>query len=116
MKDLPPELLYVLAIAAVMLVQIAMKRFAPPKEQDAATSGPLEEAPAEALEVSAAASTPAVGIDPLDRAGAASAAALRRGRRFSRRSLMGTRREVQNAVVIALILGPCRAFEPHDIG
>jgi hypothetical protein len=27
---------------------------------------------------------------------------------------MGTRRDVQNAVVVAAILGPCRAFEPHD--
>jgi hypothetical protein len=28
---------------------------------------------------------------------------------------MGTKREVQNAIVIATVLGPCRAFEPHDI-
>ena len=25
-------------------------------------------------------------------------------------------RDVQNAIVIATIVGPCRAFEPHDVG
>jgi hypothetical protein len=40
---------------------------------------------------------------------------LPRQRRFSKGALMGSRREVQNAVVIATMLGPCRAFEPHDI-
>ncbi|MDP1717671.1 MAG: hypothetical protein Q8L40_06310, partial [Burkholderiales bacterium] len=51
------------------------------------------------------------------RSGAPSAAiaAAHPERRFSRRSLMRTRRDVQNAIVIATILGPCRAFEPHDI-
>ncbi|MBA4262471.1 MAG: hypothetical protein C0443_10780, partial [Comamonadaceae bacterium] len=41
--------------------------------------------------------------------------ALRTARRFSRRSLMGNRRAVQDAMVIAAILGPCRAYQPHDI-
>jgi hypothetical protein len=41
---------------------------------------------------------------------------MRSKQRFSRQSLMGTRRDVQNAIVIATIVGPCRAFEPHDVG
>jgi hypothetical protein len=36
-------------------------------------------------------------------------------RRFSRRSLMGSRCAVQDAIVVAAILGPCRAYRPHDI-
>lgn len=28
---------------------------------------------------------------------------------------MGNRRDVQNAIVIATILGPCHAYEPHGI-
>jgi len=42
------------------------------------------------------------------------APARRTARRFSRRALMGNRRAVQDAVVIAAILGPCRAYQPHD--
>lgn len=34
---------------------------------------------------------------------------------LARRSLMENRRAMQNAIVIATIVGPCRAFEPHDI-
>ena len=39
----------------------------------------------------------------------------RRGRRFARRSLFANRRKVQDAFVVAAILGRCRADEPHDI-
>jgi hypothetical protein len=35
-------------------------------------------------------------------------------RRHSRRVLLGSPRRVQDAVVVATILGRCRAFEPHD--
>ena len=34
-------------------------------------------------------------------------------RRFSRRSLLGSRRAVQDAIVVAAILGPCRAHDPR---
>jgi hypothetical protein len=36
-------------------------------------------------------------------------------RRFARRTLLGTRRQVQDAFVLATILGRCRGDEPHDI-
>jgi hypothetical protein len=39
----------------------------------------------------------------------------RRRRRFSRDSLFGDRHRLQDAVVIAAIVGPCRAVEPHVI-
>jgi hypothetical protein len=41
-------------------------------------------------------------------------AAPRTIRRYSRRALLGSQRRVQDAVVVAAILGRCRAFEPHD--
>ena len=51
----------------------------------------------------------------LEASGATVTLAGRCSRRFSRSALMGNRREVQNAIVIATILGPCRAFEAHDV-
>ena len=44
------------------------------------------------------------------------ARAMRGRQRFSRRALLGNRRKLQDAVVIAAIVGPCRAVDPHDIG
>ena len=38
-----------------------------------------------------------------------------RTRRFSRRTLMGDRRSLQDAIIVATILGPCRARRPRDI-
>lgn len=35
-------------------------------------------------------------------------------KRFSRETLFGSKRRTQDAVVVAMILGPCRADVPHD--
>jgi len=35
-------------------------------------------------------------------------------KRFSREILFGSKRRTQDAVVVAMILGPCRADAPHD--
>ena len=120
MDSLPPELLYALFFGAVLLFQYLMKRFGPQQqEQEQEQPPPLEEsdpelpareqAPAPVFRAAAAvdirfAQSKAPGASP----------ALAE-RRFSRRTLMGNRRDVQNAVVIAAILGPCRAFEPHEV-
>jgi len=37
-------------------------------------------------------------------------------RRYSREALFGTQRQIQNAVVVSVILGPCRADQPYDQG
>ncbi len=58
---------------------------------------------------------PAATVEPTRLFDAQIASRARPERRYSRRSLMGTRRDVQNAIVIATIVGPCRAFEPHDV-
>ena len=114
MKGLPEELIYVLMIGAVLLVQYLMKRFGPqPEPPPIPQDEPDAELPAQAAPVAASVSIPTDTLFGRSRAPEASTALARR--RFSRRSLMGNRRDVQNAIVIATILGPCRAYEPHEV-
>jgi len=37
-------------------------------------------------------------------------------KRYSRRALFGSKSRIQDAMVAAVILGPCRASSPHDDG
>ena len=118
MKDFPTELLYVLMFFVVMLFQYLMKRFGPSEQTDPVPQEEVQQLPEAVVEVprTPPASTLAIGYfgraevpvmapETLPATGQA---------RFDRAVLMGTRRELQNAFVIAAILGPCRAFEPHD--
>ncbi|MBA3903964.1 MAG: hypothetical protein C0522_09900 [Rhodocyclaceae bacterium] len=115
MKDVPAELLYVLLFLAIVLFQYLMKRFGPQAPQEPAWDERLEQTP-EAPEDAPAAPAVSAAADGQFGWGAAPETSLAPPRRrFSRASLLGARREVQNAVVVATILGPCRAFEPHDI-
>jgi len=114
MNNLSQELVYALMIVAVVIFQFLMKRFgpqAPPESEEQEWLPPPPEA-AEAASGSPAVSCVDVGY--FGRTGVSSAP-VQAQRRFSRSALMGSRREVQNAVVIATILGPCRSFEPHDV-
>lgn len=113
MKDVPAELLYVLMFLAIVLFQYLMKRFGPQTPPEPAWDERLEQIPEAAEDVPPAPAVFAAAGGHFGRSDAPRAASARR--RFSRGSLMGTRREVQNAVVVATILGPCRAFEPHDV-
>ena len=115
MKGLPEELIYALIFGAVLLLQYLMKCFGPqqqpqsPQEEPDPQSPEQKQAAPETTPVSAASeirfgrSEVPGGSPPLPR------------RRFSRSALIASRRDVQNAIVIATILGPCRADEPHDI-
>ena len=117
MDSLPTELLYALFFGAVLLFQYLMKRFGPQEQEQ--PPPPLEEsypelpareqAPAPVFRAAAAANI------RLAQSGAPGASPALAERRFSRKALMGNRRDVQNAIVIAAILGPCRAFEPHEV-
>ncbi|MDP1983177.1 MAG: hypothetical protein Q8K23_11570 [Sulfuritalea sp.] len=116
MKDVPAELLYVLMFLAIVLFQYLMKRFGPQAPPEPAWDERLEQFPEEVADVPAAsAASGMVGGGHFGRRDAPQASLAPQRRRFSRGSLMGSRREVQNAVVVATILGPCRAFEPHDV-
>ena len=115
MDRFPTELIYVLMFAAIVLFQHLMKRFAPQQEtvQDEQAAQYEEEDEAQPVQMPFALADAAAGHFGRSAAPAASPAVARR--RFSRNSLMGTRGKVQDAIVIATILGPCRADEPHDI-
>lgn len=115
MKSLPSELLYVLMFLAIVLFQYLMKRFGPQAPQEPAWDERLEQIAETQEDVPPAQAVPATADARFGWGPAPARSLAPPRRRFSRASLMGARREVQNAVVVATILGPCRAFEPHDI-
>ncbi len=126
MDKFPQELIFALIFGAVMLVQFLLKHLrkrgsvteVEVEAETEAEEGPERDTGAQWPRAAEAAPQPAQALPTLavpapPRAGLAPA--RREARRFSRRSLMGNRRAVQDAVVIAAILGPCRAYRPHDI-
>ena len=115
MNGFPAELIYVLMFAAIVLFQYLMKRFGPQEPQESAQHERLPQIPEEVKEFPAAPSVSSLAFGHFGQTAAPRASAPLPRRRFARRSLMGSRREVQNAIVIATILGPCRAFEAHDV-
>ena len=125
MKSFPPELVYILLFAAIFLFQFLTKRIGKPEQQEPEQQEPeeqqdygrdelFEQIPAEVKAIPAAVPLPGMAVGHFGRTEVQRASPVLAPRRFSRRSLLGTKREVQNAVVIAAIVGPCRAFEPHD--
>jgi len=115
MKGLPEELIYVLIFGAILLFQYVMKRFGPQQQPQSPQDEPDPEFPEQEQAAPETSPVSAASDIRFGRSGAPSASAALPERRFSRRALMGNRREVRNAIVIATILGPCRAYEPHDI-
>ena len=113
--NLPEELIYGLIFGAVLLVQYLMKRFVPQPQP----SSPQDELVAETAEPSQAALQDSPGSAAVDTGFGRSlprrTALAAPGHRFSRKALLANRRDVQNAIVIATIIGPCRAFEPHEV-
>jgi len=115
MKSIPPEVVYALLFAGIILFQYIMKRFAPPAPQPAPLAEFPEDIPEEIQAIPKARAERSKAAAQFGRTGARSPAAPRSKRRFSRQALMGSRQAVQNAIVIATILGPCRANEQHDV-
>jgi len=114
-KFSPDLLIYVLIFAAIVLFKFLMNRFGPQPQPHSPQDQPVPEIMAEDQEAADFSPLPAASDTRFGRTGAPSASTPPPRGRFARRSLMGTRREMQNAIVIATILGPCRAFEPHDL-
>jgi hypothetical protein len=120
MKGLPEELIYALGFVALLLLQYLMKRFGPQQQQQQQQQqqSPQDEPDPEPLEqVQATPQTsPVSALSDIrfGQSGALRVSSPVPRARFSRMALMGTRREVQNAIAIATILGPCRAYEPHS--
>ena len=115
MKGLPEELIYVLIFGVIVLVQYLMKRFGPQPQPPSPQDEPVPEIPEQEQAAPVTSMVSAASDIRFGRSGAPSASTALPQRRFSRKALMGNRRDVQNAIVIATILGPCRAHEPHDI-
>jgi hypothetical protein len=125
MKGFPTELIYALLFGAALLFNFVMQRAAKRKKREAAPDEAMpdepfpEEIPEEVWGRSARTRVdmpePAAVVAPARRAVAPAPSRARPGRRFARQSLFGTRRKVQDAFVVAAILGRCRADEPHDI-
>jgi hypothetical protein len=100
---------------AIVLFQYLTKRFGPQEPAEPAWDERLEQVSEETEDPPAASAASGMAGGQFGRNDAPRTSLAPRRRRFSRGALMGNRREVQNAVVIATILGPCRTFEPHDI-
>ena len=115
MKNLPEELIYVLIFGAIMLVQFLMKRFVPQPQP----SSPQDELVAETEEQKQAALQDCPGsaacVSGVGRSLPRRTVLAAPRHRFSRNALLANRRDVQNAIVVATIMGPCRAFEPHEV-
>ena len=113
MKGIPEELLYVLVFLAIMLFQYLTRRFGPKAPEEPAWDERPSQVPEELEDTPAAFAVSGVVHDISGRSDVPMVVPVRQ--RFSRSSLMGSRRAVQNGVVVATILGPCRALEPHDV-
>ena len=115
MNSFPTELIYVLVFGAILLFQYVMKRFGPQQQPQFPQDEPVPEIPEQEQATPETSSVSTASDIRFGRSGSPSASTTLPQRRFSRKSLMANRRDVQNAIVIATILGPCRAFEPHDV-
>jgi hypothetical protein len=124
MRGFPPELIYFLIFIAIFLFQFLKKMAARQAEQEAPpevvrpprvaypTSFEFPDVP-EAAPATWSAPPPVSATDFGRRRPAVPVVARpRRQRRYSRQALFGTPQDVRKAVVIATILGPCRALEP----
>lgn len=115
MQNLPEGLIYILILAVAYLANYLFKRFAPKMEpeplQVEVDEGPMaqESVPVGPAAASIAAATPLLG----SRVAVAKAMppTQPRGQR-ARLALMSSKRNKQTAIAMAVILGPCRAFEP----
>jgi len=120
MKGLPIELLFILFFAAIVLFNFIKQRAAGLRPPEATQAEPESDDIPEALwgrsPLDPTTKTEPAAPAPAPRRMVASAAspAVRR-RRFERQALLGTRRQVQDAFVVATILGRCRADEPHEV-
>jgi hypothetical protein len=121
MKGIPIELIFVLLFGAALVFNFLMQRAARRQQVEAAHDEPAreeEEIPEEVWRGPSAAGLPPAGpfaAPPRRAAPAPAMPAARAQRRFARQALLGTRRQVQDAFVVATILGRCRGDEPHDI-
>ncbi len=122
MKGLPPELVYVLLFGAFLLFNVVLKKLARKQRPDDGQGDPdldPDEIPEEVWrgepEPAFVMPTTAPTIAPRQPSRPPPARPPATRRRFTRASLLGNRQQVQDAFVVATILGHCRADEPHEV-
>ena len=124
MGPIPEDLIVFLFFAAFVLVQILRSRRRSKARR--AQAEPVAPTPTDIQPPSETVAETPVQIPwtPAQVEGPRSKPALRAGQmlpparpqagRFSRRNLMGDRRSLQKAIVVATILGPCLAHRPRE--
>lgn len=116
MNNISTELIYILVFVAFALVQYLLKRLRPPERQEGAVDGEtFENLDSDVGQASAASLSSNVDIEHFDRAKPLRAPIALARNRFDIASLLESKQDMQNAIVLATILGPCRAYEPHDV-
>ena len=114
MKQIPIELIFIVLFGTALLLNFLMRRAA---RQQQSQNAQHDEESDEIPEAIWREQSTAVLPPPAPRAAAPARAKvpglLPAGPRFARRTLLGSRRQVQNAMVVAAILGPCRGDQPH---
>jgi hypothetical protein len=114
MDRFPTELIVLVIFAVVTLFQYLIKRLRQLRQQTVRASA-TDSLPAYATEtvhpVVAVARPYKPTLRPFSAVQAHSPAPVRLRRRSSRRALLGNRQELRNAIIMATIIGPCRAFE-----
>ncbi|EXI65460.1 MAG TPA: hypothetical protein PK440_09125 [Candidatus Accumulibacter phosphatis] len=118
MKGIPQDLIFFLIFGAIVLFQIlrAQWRRRRVRSPAAATPAPpAEEAEPEPAPLPRTASLPEVPRATTERVRTLPVSISGEAHRFSRRALLGSRRSMQSAIVIAAILQPCRARRPHEV-
>jgi hypothetical protein len=116
MNGIPQDLIFFLILAAILLLQILRERWRRRTVRPPAASAPTPQA-----EETEPGRLPLTGDLPdaprvtPQRARALPAPGFGERHRFSRRALLGDHRSMQNAIVVAAILQPCRARRPHEV-
>ncbi len=115
MQNIPEGLVYLLVLAIAFLANHLYKQFGPTMEPqprqaelDDGQTAP-EPVPVSLAAASIAAATPLAGPQAW---GASPGLQSQPRAQLRKRAPMGTKRNMQTAIAMATILGPCRAFEP----
>jgi hypothetical protein len=124
MERFPIELLYVLAFFGFILFNHLMRKAARRRKQDEPPQAPEVEPPTAAppeeplddywgrTSVPAPATAPATTARPAPPPPPAAAPARRRAHPV--RALLNDKRDLRRAMILAMVLGPCRAQEPPE--